>query len=120
MKVIKRDGRLQDFELSKITTAIDNSAKDAGLTLTRSELNLLANDVESILFSLRGNDGLTSFLEISAILRAVLIKFKYDNIAKEFETSNKNQIISYTKIKADYLEKRNINSEKTQLFSKDR
>lgn len=46
MKVSKRDGRLQNFDLSKIKTSIDRASFDAGQPLNVSDIKNLAKDIE--------------------------------------------------------------------------
>ncbi|MCB2292588.1 hypothetical protein LGK95_03410 [Clostridium algoriphilum] len=45
MKVIKRDGRLQDFNLSKIKTSISRASDDAGQPLNIADIDNLAEDI---------------------------------------------------------------------------
>ncbi|MBU3142398.1 ATP cone domain-containing protein [Clostridium sp. CF012] len=46
MKVIKRDGRLQEFDLSKIKTSIDRASDDARQPLNESDLENLARNIQ--------------------------------------------------------------------------
>jgi len=46
MKVIKRDGRLQEFDLRKIKTSIDRASDDARQPLNESDLENLARSIE--------------------------------------------------------------------------
>ena len=46
MKVIKRDGRLQEFDLSKIKTSIDRASDDARQPLNESDLENLARSIQ--------------------------------------------------------------------------
>ena len=46
MKVIKRDGRLQEFDLSKIKTSIDRASYDAEEPLNESDIENLARSIE--------------------------------------------------------------------------
>ena len=57
MKVIKRDGRLQDFDLSKIKTSISRASDDADQPFNESDLYNLARDIENHIESL-GNDSI--------------------------------------------------------------
>ena len=48
MKVIKRDGRMQEFDIEKIQTSIVNAAhnvKDA--TLNEADVKMIVNDIRS-------------------------------------------------------------------------
>ncbi|MBZ9688139.1 ATPase [Clostridium estertheticum] len=46
MKVIKRDGRLQEFDLSRIRTSIDRASDDANQPLNESDIENLAKSIE--------------------------------------------------------------------------
>ena len=46
MKVIKQDGRLQNFDLSKIKTSIDRASDDASQPLNESDIENLAKSIE--------------------------------------------------------------------------
>lgn len=46
MKVIKRDGRLQEFDLNKIKTSIDRASDDARQPLNESDIEILARGIE--------------------------------------------------------------------------
>lgn len=46
MKVIKRDGRLQNFDLDKIKTSIDRASDDANQPLNKSDIENLARSIE--------------------------------------------------------------------------
>ena len=62
MKIIKKDGRIQEFDESKIYNSIRGASRD----LDRSTLN------ESDLNMLRGEDGKTSSFEIVGVVCGVL------------------------------------------------
>ena len=57
MKVIKRDWRLQDFDLSKIKTSISRASDDADQPFNESDLYNLARDIENYIGSL-GKDSI--------------------------------------------------------------
>ncbi|MGH4138206.1 ATP cone domain-containing protein [Clostridium sp.] len=46
MKVIKRDGKLQDFDLNKIKTSIYRASDDASEPLNESDIENLAKSIE--------------------------------------------------------------------------
>ncbi|MBU3192018.1 ATPase [Clostridium bowmanii] len=46
MKVVKRDGRLQEFDLNKIKTSIYRASDDAGQPLNESDIENLARNIE--------------------------------------------------------------------------
>ena len=49
MKVIKQDGRLENFDLSKIKTSIYRASDDAGQPLNESDIENLARSIEKAL-----------------------------------------------------------------------
>ncbi len=46
MKVIKQDGRLEDFDLNKIKTSIYRASDDAGEPLNSSDIENLARNIK--------------------------------------------------------------------------
>lgn len=85
MKVIKRDGRMQEFDIEKIQTSIVNAAhnvKDA--TLNEADVKMIVNDIRSELVSLRKDDSATSSYEIVGIISKVLINDGFNNVLREF------------------------------------
>lgn len=46
MKVIKRDGRLQEFDLNKIKTSIVRASDDASQPLNESDIDNLGKSIE--------------------------------------------------------------------------
>lgn len=132
MRVIKKDGRIEEFDLNKIKTSINNSARDAQINLNEGELRLISQDVERILMRIRGDEGLTSFLEISAALLRTLNTFGYGAISKTYEKSGNNFNFYTNKEYTNSFEKKeevkeevkeqvknsNDDEDKTQLFRK--
>jgi len=46
MKIVKKDGRLQDFNLNKIKTSIYRASDDANQPLNTSDIDNIAKDIE--------------------------------------------------------------------------
>lgn len=82
MKVIKRDGRVQEFDLDKLARSIDAASDDAGEPLTESDLHNISKDIEAILKSL-GKEEITHD-EIRKIVLDVLEKEGFKDIAKAY------------------------------------
>ena len=59
MKVIKRDGRLQDFDLSKIGTSISRASDDADQPFNESDIYNLTKGIEKSIESL-GNESIAA------------------------------------------------------------
>lgn len=81
MKVIKRDGRIQELELSKVKTSILNSSIDSNKLINESDLKILVNAVNKKLESIRGNADNTSSYEILAVIVDTLKKEGFKEIA---------------------------------------
>ena len=46
MEIIKKDGRLQEFDKKKIFTSLDNASKDVeGIALNESDIKILVEDI---------------------------------------------------------------------------
>lgn len=84
MKVIKKDGRMQDFIKDKLALSIKNSARDVGVLLSEKESLLLSEDVRKKVIFLRGDDGVTSSYEIRAIMTDIMVNSGYSNLAKHY------------------------------------
>lgn len=89
LKVIKRDGRVIDFNEDNIKTSIANSASDSGIQITKKELDLIAHAVEKTIIKMRGVDGVTSTFEIRNVIVRELNEFGYKAIAADFERQEK-------------------------------
>ena len=81
MDVIKRDGRLQELDVTKIKTSILNSSLDSNRIINESDLKILTNGVVRKLNNLRGDAGTTSSYEILAIVISTLKSEGFKEIA---------------------------------------
>ncbi|MDU3722800.1 MAG: ATP cone domain-containing protein, partial [Clostridium celatum] len=68
MKIIKKDGRIQDLEVEKIKNSIWGASKDSNTIINESDLKILTNRVIKIVTEIRGRDGITSSYEVQAII----------------------------------------------------
>ncbi len=84
MDVIKRDGRLQELDVTKIKTSILNSSLDSNRIINESDLKILTNGVVKKLNSLRGEAGMTSSYEILAIVISILKSEGFTEIASAY------------------------------------
>ena len=89
LKVIKRDGRVIDFNEENIKTSIANSASDSGIQITKKELEIIAHAVQKTIIKMRGVDGVTSTFEIRNVIVRELNEFGYKAIAADFERQEK-------------------------------
>ncbi len=84
LKVVKRDGRIVDFDPDRIMTSVANSARDSEIQVTEKELKLIAHAVEKTVTKVRGENGITSTYEIRGVVVRALKDMGYRNIAKDF------------------------------------
>ncbi|MBR0576518.1 hypothetical protein KCG48_09210 [Proteiniclasticum sp. BAD-10] len=89
LKVVKRDGRIIDFQRENIMVSVGNSARDSNIQLTGKELELIAASVEKTIRKVRGEDGVTSTYEIRGVVVRVLKEMGYRNVAKDFYEGEK-------------------------------
>lgn len=61
MKIIKKDGQIEEFSLSKLQTSLENSAVDAGLILTYSDLNQLSHEILKRVYKINTNDIISTY-----------------------------------------------------------
>lgn len=73
MKVIKKDGRLQDFDEKKIRTSIENASRDIqGVSFNESDINIIVEDIKKKLMQIRRDESPSSTYEIIGVLTEVL------------------------------------------------
>lgn len=89
LKVVKRDGRIIDFDLERIKVSVANSARDSEIQVTEKELVLISHQVEKTIRKVRGEEGITSTYEIRGVVVRVLKEMGYRNIAKDFYEGEK-------------------------------
>lgn len=84
MKITKRDKTIENLELDKIKTSIENSAYDINFILTLSDINIIIKDIKIILESLHCFDGTTSTYEVRGIIYHTLINNGFSEIASSY------------------------------------
>lgn len=84
MKIMKKSGKIVEFNPSKIITSIENAADDIGVHVTISDIELLKKDVTETLNLLLRGENCTSSYEVRSIVVDTLIKNGYKNIAKSY------------------------------------
>lgn len=84
MKIIKKDGRIQDLEVEKIKNSIWGASKDSNTIINESDLKILTNRVIKIVTEIRGRDGITSSYEVQAIIIESLYKDGFKRIANAY------------------------------------
>lgn len=84
MQIIKKDGRLEEFNSRKIKTSIENSANEVGVMLNESDLTVLVKDVESKLLKVREKELLTSSYEVIGVIFSVLKRDGFNSVLKSY------------------------------------
>lgn len=84
MKILKKNGRIEPFEIDKLKTSIAYSAYDIGFLLTESDLNMLSQDIEKVLYKLSGGSPLVSSNLVRDTIYSVLIDCGFSSIAKSY------------------------------------
>lgn len=84
MKIIKKDGRLEEFNIGKIKTSIENAGRDSETILNESDIKILLEDIEKVLNLIKVNRDTTSSYEVIGIILDTLRKDGFNNIAKSY------------------------------------
>lgn len=84
MKIIKKDGRLEEFSINKIKTSIENAAYDSHSFLNESDLNILVSDVVKTIKNIRKDSLITSSYEVIGIIFNVLMRDGFNNVLKAY------------------------------------
>ena len=84
MKVIKKDGRIQSFDISKVRSSILGASIDSNTIINESDLKIVSNRVVKVLNSIREEDGITSTYEIFAVIIESLNKYRFKDIASAY------------------------------------
>ena len=110
-QVKKRDGKLVEFDMSKITTALSKAFNAKGVDYTADILNMLALRVTAD-FSKKVKDNVVNVEDIQDSAEVVLIQAGYVDIAKSYILYRKQRekvrnikstIVDYKKVVDDYL-----------------
>lgn len=84
LKVIKRDGIIEDFNERKVRTSIENAAKDVGLALNYSDLKVISGDIIKVISNLRKDSQVTSTYEIIGVIISILKKDGFNKTLKAY------------------------------------
>lgn len=84
MQIIKKDGRLEEFNSTKIKTSIENSASEVGVVLNESDLIILVQDIEAKLFKTREKELVTSSYEVIGVVFSVLKRDGFKAVLKSY------------------------------------
>ena len=84
MKVIKKDGRIQSFDIIKVRSSILGASIDSNTIINESDLKIVSNRVVKVLNSIREENGITSTYEIFAVIIDSLNKYRFKDIASAY------------------------------------
>ena len=84
MKVIKKDGRIQSFDISKVRSSILGASIDSNTIINESDLKIVSNRVVKVLNSIREENWITSTYEIFAVIIDSLNKYRFKDIASAY------------------------------------
>ncbi|MBU3196584.1 ATP cone domain-containing protein [Clostridium algidicarnis] len=82
MKVIKKNGRIEDFDEKKLGTSILNAALDSKTNLTQGDINNITKEIYTELKKFRNKE--TSSYELFALTITILKNQGFKNLAKEY------------------------------------
>lgn len=84
MKIVKRDGRLEEFDAKKIKISIENAANDSDTVLNESDLKILVSDVEKTLSNIRKDSLVTSSYEVVGVIFDVLKRDGFNKVLTSY------------------------------------
>ncbi|EOR27783.1 MULTISPECIES: ATP cone domain-containing protein [Clostridium] len=84
MKIIKKNGRLEDFNIKKVKISIENAARDSGAMVNESDLKIIIKDVEKYLLNIRKDSLITSSYEVIGVVFEVLKRDGFKSILKAY------------------------------------
>ncbi|MNM41859.1 ribonucleotide-diphosphate reductase subunit alpha [compost metagenome] len=84
MEIIKKDGRIEIFNKKKLSTSIENSARDNETYLNESDLNFLVGYIENMIKNLRKDNSNTSSYEIKGLVSEALIDNGFKDILNKY------------------------------------
>lgn len=82
MKIIKKNGRIEEFDGSKIKRSVLNASSGINEILTDSDLKVIENEVLNTLKIINREE--TSSYEIFAIVLNVLKKLEFNDVGKAY------------------------------------
>lgn len=82
MKIIKKSGKVEEFDGSKIKRSVLNASREINEPLTDSDLKIIEREVLNILKIMNREE--TSSYEIFAIVLNVLKKLEFNHIGKVY------------------------------------
>ncbi|TGY42826.1 hypothetical protein E5347_08455 [Clostridium sartagoforme] len=84
MKIIKKDGRIEEFNIKKIKTSIENAARDSESMLNESDLKIITSDIENTLLKIRKDTLITSSYEVIGVIFEILKRNGFNSVLKSY------------------------------------
>lgn len=84
MEIIKRNGVIEQFLITKTEISISNCSQELLLPLTESDIKFLSNLINEKLFSLHRDTSPTSSYEVKGIVYKILCENGFKRIAEEY------------------------------------
>lgn len=84
MKVVKKDGRLQELDTSKIKGSLMSASSSNKSLLNESDANIIVEDVVKKLKSFRGEEYNTSSYEIIGVVLDILKRDGFDDLISSY------------------------------------
>lgn len=84
MNIIKRSGKIVDFEISKIRTSIETASSDVNYPLTESDIKIIISDLLNSLNKLRGESDTTSVYEIRGLIYIILLNHNFTKVCQSY------------------------------------
>jgi len=82
VKVLKRNGNVQDFSMDKVKTSVRNAAEDTHKPITDGDVEILSRAIERRLGSLMREEITSNDIFEHTLL--VLMKYRFYDLAKEY------------------------------------
>ncbi|WP_415346451.1 ATP cone domain-containing protein, partial [Clostridium perfringens] len=71
-------------KIEKLSTSLSNAANDLNFTLNKSDINIIAKDVEETLKSIRKDNGETSSYEVIGVVIDTLKNEKFSDVLRAY------------------------------------
>ena len=84
MKIIKKDGRIEEFNIKKVKTSIENAARDSESMLNESDLKIITSDIEKTLLKIRKDTLITSSYEVIGVIFEILKRDGFNSVLKSY------------------------------------
>jgi ribonucleoside-diphosphate reductase alpha chain len=83
LKIVKRDGRVVDFDVSRIRDAVGKAMRSVGL-VDEAKLKMVVDDVVRILSERFGWERIPHVEDVQDIVEKTLMRFGLDDVAKSY------------------------------------